>query len=67
MNTQPGIPRGIAVVAHDSGKQDMVGWATCNRATADYIISSPLLGDGRHAASSVRSSMTDRGAALVAA
>ena len=77
MITQPAVPRGIALVAHDSCKQDMVDWAftaqphepdvrallrlavlanipvACNRATADFVISSPLLGDGAHAARSL--------------
>jgi methylglyoxal synthase len=33
MITQPAVPRGIALVAHDSCKQDMVDWANYNRST----------------------------------
>jgi methylglyoxal synthase len=38
----PGVRR-IALVAHDNCKQDMLEWAACNRASADFLVSSPLL------------------------
>ncbi|MEK6209621.1 MAG: hypothetical protein AABM64_04475 [Pseudomonadota bacterium] len=33
----------IALVAHDNKKQDLLEWARFNRASADFMISSPLM------------------------
>lgn len=41
--TQP--VRTIALVAHDATKDVLLEWATHNRATADLLVTSPLLTD----------------------
>ena len=33
----------IALVAHDKCKKNLIEWVECNRATADFIISSSLI------------------------
>ena len=33
----------IALVAHDNKKRDLLEWARFNRASADFMISSPLM------------------------
>ncbi len=39
--------KGIGLVAHDNKKIDLIEWATfpvaCNRASADLMVSSPLM------------------------